>query len=388
MKTVIIDKNQQSRELLENILKNIENIELKGSFDDFNSDINYKELNLILFDIVSKDSDEILDKIAQLKAEYKDLKFIALSYEINSVLVNQTLKKGADDFLLKPVIASILETSIKKINSNHKKTAKTFCVFSNKGGAGKTSFATNLAWEIFNKTNNRICILDLSFNSEDASEFLNIEQKFDIDHILSNLENLNEELILSLTGKYKDTKIHVLETKEDILRKSEFTPQKITKIINSLKNIFDFIIIDTSSILNEINVAVFSCADLILLLTSLNTQSIKNCQKCCELFDKIGYNDDKIKLIINRYIQNQEPDLEDIKKTLKKEIFNTIPNNYLTLIDAINLGQNVGEINPQSNIAKAYSKIAQDILNIDIDTNSKANYNHGIFNLLRRMGEE
>ena len=107
------------------------------------------------------------------------------------------------------------------------------------------------------------------------------------------------------------------------------------------------------------------------------------------MFDKIGYSDDKIKLIINRFIENQEFTLDDIEQKLQKKVFMAIPNNYLTLIDAINLGQNVNETNPQSNIAKAYSKLAQNILDIDFESlNIKVNYNHGIFNLLNKMGEE
>jgi hypothetical protein len=60
----------------------------------------------------------------------------------------------------------------------------------------------------------------------------------------------------------------------------------------------------------------------------------------------------------------------------------------LTLVDAINLGQAVGDINPQSNIAKAYSRITDKILKLDFAVlGEKTNYNHGIFNLLQRMGE-
>ena len=155
------------------------------------------------------------------------------------------------------------------------------------------------------------------------------------------------------------------------------------KIINLLKNIFDYIIVDTTNIINETTVSIFSTCDLILLLGLTNTTSIKNWQKCYELFDKIGYNNDKIKLIINRYIQNQD------ESNINREIFAKIPNNYLTLSDAINQGKCVSELNPQSNIAKAYQKLTNDILSIDFETiNSNKNYNHGIFNILRRMGEE
>ena len=79
-------------------------------------------------------------------------------------------------------------------------------------------------------------------------------------------------------------------------------------------------------------------------------------------------------------------ELNGIENTIKKEVYFKIPNNYLTLIDAINIGKTVEETNPQSNIAKAYGSLAQEIINTDFSNNAKI-YNHGVFNLLRRMGE-
>ena len=386
MKTLVIDENLQSRELLINNLKNIKNIEILGEFESFNlGNIDFSTIDLILFDINSKNCDELVNKIGFLKSQFKNLNFISLSYEINSQMVTKILNAGANDFLLKPIFLNILEASIKKISQNEIKKARTITVFSQKGGVGKTSLITNLAWEIFQQTNDKICILDLNFNSQDVSAFLNTKTEYSLNNVMSNFENLNKDTLLSLIPKYKDSQIYILETKEENIIKESFTTQQITKIINSLKNIFDYIIIDTSNLINESNISIFNYTDLIILLTTTNSASIKNCLKTYELFDKINYANDKIKLIVNRFIESEKSSLEIIKK----DIFATIPNNYLTLIDAINLGQNVGEINPQSNIAKAYKRIAQEILKIDFSNlNSKVNYNHGIFNLLRRMGEE
>jgi pilus assembly protein CpaE len=233
-------------------------------------------------------------------------------------------------------------------------------------------------------------LLDFSFNSQDINTFLNLESKFDINYIYSNIENSDEKLFLSLLNQYKDTSLYVFSTNENINVDFNFTPEITTKIINSLKNIFAWIIIDTSSIINETSVSIINNSDIVLLIGLLNLSSIRNCQKCYELFDNIGYKDDKIKLIVNRFIENSELTINDIKNTLDKNVFYKIPNNYLTLIDAINIGATVEETNPQSNIAKAYKDLAHEILNIDfmsIKEKEKTNYNHGIFNLLRRMGE-
>ena len=390
LKTIIIDKNAQSAELLENNIKGIQNIEFLCKYSSVFDVEDVLNIDLILFDVALKEFDAIFSKIREFKQKNKNLKFIALSYEINSELVTKVLNEGVSEFLLKPIIPALLETAIKKIETPTLKKASTISVFSNKGGVGKTSLAINLAYEIYRETKEKVCILDLSFNSEDVAAFLDIEQRFDIDYIMSNIENSNKELLLSLMCKYQDTELYVLEAQEDISPELKYTPQKISKIINSLKNIFDYIVIDTSSLINELNISILNNSDLILLIGLSNMPSIRNCQKCYELFDNIGYKDDKIKLIVNRFIENSELTINDIKNTLDQNVFYKIPNNYLTLIDAINIGATVEETNPQSNIAKAYKDLTHEILNIDfisIKEKEKTNYNHGIFNLLRRMGE-
>ena len=393
IKTVIADDNIQSRELLINHFKNISNTEVVGAFDSiFSINLDLKDVDLIVFDINSKDSDKILEQIKTLKSKFSNLNFIAISYETNSVLVVKTLKFGVSEFLLKPIILNILEASIKKIedlkNNNCQNRSNTICVFSNKGGIGKTSVAVNLAYEISKLENSKVCLLDLSFNTEDVSTFLNITPKYKADYILNHIETSDTNMLLSLMNNYKESNLYILSLQENMQFNVKFTPNLIVKVINSLKNVFSKIIIDTSSSINETSTAIINCSDLVLLIGMMNLSSVKSCQKCFELFDNMGYNSDKIKLVLNRFIQNPDFTIQDVKKATGKEVFGKIPNNYLTIIDAINSGLAVGESNPQSNIAKAYKSIAQQIEDLDFESlNNGTPYNHGIFNLLKRIGE-
>ena len=54
MKAIVIDKNEQSRETILSILKNIQNIELLNNFENFSDELNYTNLDIIIFDINSK----------------------------------------------------------------------------------------------------------------------------------------------------------------------------------------------------------------------------------------------------------------------------------------------------------------------------------------------
>lgn len=393
IKTVVIDKTENSKEIMASFLNNIDDVELLGSFDTFSKNtFNPREINLIVFDVCLKNLDETIKEIKKLKEQNSKLGFIAVSYEINSELTAAILKEGVEDFLLKPLIPNILEASIKKITSKNVDISKanTICVFSNKAGVGKTSIAVNLAYELSKKTQDKICLLDLSFNSEDVMTFLNIKSKQSADFVINNLENADNELFLSLLNSYQNSNLYVFSLQDEFNLNFKINIQTVNKILNALKNIFSYIVVDLTSVIDERTVSILNVMDLILMVGLENLASIRNLQKCCELFDSIGYNKEKVKLIINRHIENSEITINDIEKTIAKEVFFKIPNNYLTLIDAINIGRAVGEVNPQSNIAKAYKNLANEIYNMDfmsLNKDNKSGYNHGVFNLLRRMGE-
>ncbi len=386
IRAVIIDKNKNSRDSISSLLNEIGGINLVFCYEDFDSLKNTEEIDLVIFDINSKESEKLLNKVKNIKNTY----FIATSYEINSELVSLALKNNVSDFILKPVIKPILVASIEKIRTlkeNKTNFANIISVFSNKGGVGKTSLAVNLAYEIVKNSNEKVCLLDLSSNKEDACVFLNIKPKTNSEYILSKTDESDKELLLSFLDRYQNTNLYLFPTLNEDIIPSKYNIKTVNKIITFLKNLFSYIIIDTSGIVDENSINILNNSDLILLLALENMSSIRNCQKCYELFDNIGYDDDKIKLIISRYTKNSQITVDDIEKTVSKKVFSMIPNNYLTLIDAINLGHPVGEVNPNSNIAKAYRDIAVKILNIDFSGLPKIKYNHGIYNLLRRMGE-
>ena len=132
---------------------------------------------------------------------------------------------------------------------------------------------------------------------------------------------------------------------------------------------------------------------IIIVLQVITVSTIILCSDC---FNNVNEQDSNSEIaIVEKNEEKESVTVDflsnvrvDVKGAVKKSGVYELDSNS-RVIDAINLGNNVGEVNPQSNIAKAYKKIANDILNIDFSTlKTNAKYHHGIFNLLKKMGEE
>ena len=99
-------------------------------------------------------------------------------------------------------------------------------------------------------------------------------------------------------------------------------------------------------------------SDLIFLVTIVNLPALRNCQRCLELFEKMGFDDEKTQVLVNRYMENDEIKAEDVEEVLGRKIYWKIPNNYFSMMSAINKGVPVSEINPDSNVALSYKNLA------------------------------
>lgn len=389
--TVIIDPENNSREIILNYLSQIQDINVTQEFNDVLGAMNFildSRPNLIIVDISQK-TQMALDIIVKISNSLKNSKIIVLSYDMSPETVIKALRAGAREFLTKPLIEADFLQSVEKLkdlilgNINDTTKCKVITTFSNKGGIGKTAIATNLAVEIANMTKERVALVDLNMQMGDITTFLDLNPSFDTAYVINNLERIDEGFLLSTLEKYNNSSLYVLADPPDLEQAEVITSDNITTLINVLRNVFSYIIIDTTASFDGKTITALDNSDLVLLITIINLPSVRNCQRCFDLFKRLGYSKDKIKIIVNRYMENDEIKVEDVEEVLGHPVYFKIPNNYFTIINAINKGLPVCEINPHSNIAKSFRELAALLSdNFTYTNNAKPQKREKSFNLL------
>ena len=389
--TVVIDPENNSRELILNYLAQIEDINVTQEFNDVLTAMNFiteSRPNLIIVDISQK-TQMALDIIVKISNTLKNSKIIVLSYDMNSETVIKALRAGAREFLVKPLIENDFILAVEKLkdlilgNINDTTKCKVITTFSNKGGIGKTAIATNLAVEIANMTKERVALVDLNIPMGDVTSSLDLNPSFDTAYVINNLERIDEGFLLSTLEKYNNSSLYVLADPPDLEQAEVITSENITTLINVLRNVFSYIIIDTTASFDGKTITALDNSDLVLLITIINLPSVRNCQRCFDLFKRLGYTKDKIKIIVNRYMENEEIKVEDVEEVLGHPVYFKIPNNYFTIINSINKGLPVCEINPHSNIAKSFRELAALLSdNFTYTNNIKPQTREKAFNLL------
>ncbi|MBE7711287.1 MAG: response regulator [Cyanobacteria bacterium SIG31] len=365
----ILDSNENSREVIKSYLEDLGYIDVK-SFSDYKSSINeIKESgeDSIVFIDLSDYSTVAYETLEVLRLLTNRLIVTSSDYSTDTII--KALRNGAKDFLPKPIIKDELKKSLNQLLQQENSTesaSKIITIYSNKGGIGKTTIATNLAVELSKTTREKVALIDLNLQLGDVSTFLNINPAFDVAYVIKNLIEKREETLLNAFEKYKDTNLYVLSDPTYIEHSESITPQQIEILFKTLRKVFPYIIIDLSSGIDPNTLKILDKSDIILYTTIVNIPAIRNAQRCLNLFKSRRYDSNKVKIILNRFMENDEISLEDIENTLGERVYWKIPNNYFSIMEAINKGITVSEVNSSSNIANNFKdlsiKIADDIV--------------------------
>ncbi len=382
LNVIILDKDENSRNILKNYLEETGSAKVIGEFADFDAGYDFvlRSGKCVVFVDVSEQFDKALSLIKNIKDNNQEAFIAAVAAAAGTDTVIKTMRAGAREFVSKPFIKSEFGSVINTLkqefgNFEPAQTCKIISTFSNKGGIGKTSIAVNLAVELAQMSKEKVALIDLNFQLGDVATFLDMTPAFAVDYIADNIQNLDEEELLKTMCRYKNTSLYVIADPLNIDKSKEITAEQIQHILDALKKMFSYIVIDIGTNIDSKTITALDNSDLILLIAIVNLPAIRSTQRCMELFDKLGYSSDKIKLVLNRYLENEDIKTSDIEEVVKQKVYWKIPNNYLTMMSAINKGVPVNEINPESNIAVNYKEFAGKLSDYLITQKLNKNYN-------------
>lgn len=380
---IIIDEDENTRNIVKSYLSSDEEVNICGEFSDYESGLEAvsKTGKCVLFIDISRDFDRAVSHIKTIKDKYKDVFVAALSNKTSTETIIKVMRAGAKEFVTKPIAQTEFLETIANIKVEYNATeqldtCKIISTFSNKGGIGKTSIAVNLAVELAQMTKEKVALVDLNLQLGDVATFLDMSPAFAMDYIADNINNLDDEELLKAMTRYKNTSLYVIADPLNVDKSQDITAEQIKNILTALKRTFSYIVIDIGTNIDSKTITALDYSDLILLISTANLPAIRSTQRCMEFFKKLNYSSEKTKLVLNRYMDNEEIKTTDIEEVFKQKVYWKIPNNYLTMMSAINKGVPVNEINPEANISVNYRTFAARVSDYLITERLNKNFNN------------
>jgi pilus assembly protein CpaE len=129
-------------------------------------------------------------------------------------------------------------------------------------------------------------------------------------------------------------------------------------VVKYLSRMYPYVVVDTSSLLNELTLSALDASDLVVLVITQDIPSIKNARLFLDLADGLGISRGQIVLAMNRYDKRRSITPERVRDNFKKEIEALIPLDERLVVPAMDRGEPFILRNSASPTSKAISDLA------------------------------
>jgi pilus assembly protein CpaE len=368
---IIIDEDATSRALIRSTLQEINGIEILAETDSlvYGYELIRQNRPKMVFMDLRQNPQRSLETAQRVSAFFKETLLVASGDQMNLEMIKACMEAGVRDFLQRPLQAA----EIRAIFEKHRlalvadsqagdRTGRIITVFSNKGGLGKTTIAVNLAIALSETVKKPVALVDLNLQLGDITTFLDVEPKQTIVDIAKNIGRVDaaylESSLAQLHCPANGAKLYVLADPLHVEDAEDMTADQINAVLTVLRATFEYVVIDTTTSFDSKTLAALDLADHILLVSMVNLPSIRSSQRLLNLFERLGYDSQKIKLVLNRYMPDEEITVEDVQETLEHPVFWKIPNAYQVVMTAINHGMPVVMLENGKNLAKNFLDLA------------------------------
>ena len=390
VRVLIVDDVADTRENVRKLLQFESDIEVVGAARSGMEGIQLsQELDpdVVLMDINMPDMDGIT-ATEQVRQKSPHTQVVILSVQGDQNYMRRAMLAGARDFLTKPPMGDELVSAVRrggemarseraKDKQAHVTTVavggraigpsaltllegKVITVYSPKGGTGCTTLAVNLAIALHNE-DTRVVLVDANLQFGDVAMFFNEQGKNTILEIAPRVDDLDPETVEEIMVKHEASGIHILAAPQRPEQAEKLSTQQFSAVVNYLRQMYAYVVVDTSSILTDIILAAVDLSDVVVLVTTQDIPAIKNARLFLDLLQTMGVSRDRIVFVMNKFDKRIAITPERVGDNLKQKINAVVPLDERVVITAVNRGVPFMLDNRTQPVAKGIFALAESV---------------------------
>jgi pilus assembly protein CpaE len=369
IRTILIDHDLVALDMLRHSLEVYENIQVLAETDSliYGYEMIRQNAPELAFIDLSQSFEKGLETVQRISSYFKKTFIVISSDDLSKEQVLQCMRAGAREFLTRPFsrddIKALMDSNQKLLQTSLQEedsSGRILTLFSNKGGLGKTTLAVNLALALSEVVQKPVALVDLNLQLGDITTFLDVSPKETIIDIAKNISRVDATYLENSLAEYRQGKGHLYILADPMYAEEaeEITSTQINKVLTVLRSVFSYVVVDTTTSFDSKTLTALDIADSICLVSMVNLPNIRSTQRILTLFERLSYPAEKVKLLINRYVPDEEITIEDVEDTLEKKVYWQIPNNYNVVMTAINRGIPIQSVPNSDKLTKNFLDLA------------------------------
>jgi pilus assembly protein CpaE len=349
-------------------------VEVLDDQEHLGRDLHEAEAEIILIDH-QLGGQASLDIIDDLALQFPDIAIVAILPNDNPLNAQQVMLAGARGFLVQPFTQVNLLSTLRRVRVLHARQSqvqtpatvdyqdgsrplRTLVVYSPRGGVGCTTVAANLSIALHEETGARVLLMEGKLFFGHLDVMLNIRTHSSLADLIAHTSSMDEMLVREVVHEHISG-IYTLLAPSDFQVAQGIHPQDMFAIVTGLQRYFDYIVIDTSSNLDENNVTLLDAADRILLVTSPDMAALHDVSRFTRISQSLAYPPEKVLLLLNRADCPGGVKTRDIETVTHRGIYAQIPDDPVNALRSLNRGVPLILKYPRSPASRSFKKLAK-----------------------------
>lgn len=227
-------------------------------------------------------------------------------------------------------------------------------ILSPKGGAGKTSAATNLAIGLAKTQPKDVVLVDLDLQFGDVASNLRLQPNATMTDLSRKWPVDSTQLKLALTSHHSG--LYTLCAPLNPAEADEITAEHVSGVLRALRKSFKYVIVDTDPGLSERVLSALDVSTDMVMVCSTEVPSIRGLKKALEALDVVGLTTARRIFLLNRADAKVGLDLDQLERTVGQKVDVRVPSS-IDMVLATNDGVPVMESERNPALVKAFESL-------------------------------
>lgn len=368
--TALFSSEPTLRQLAESV-RTVDGVQLApraGGVDQLAFALKQDKPDVVVLECDAANAENELAKIETILLAAPEVHTILLSPDRSVEFLIRAMRSGVRQVLAAPLNPATLREALAHVKGGRRSaaspaqpaTGQVIALVGSKGGAGATFLATNLAYAL-SRQGKRVAVIDLNMYFGDAGIFLGDRAaSSNVAELARQSLRLDAALLESSMSKISE-RLHILVAPESPEHISEVFPAAIERIIELARGRYDFVVLDVNQNLDALAIKALDQAQTVYLTLQLSLPFVRAAKRMVDIFRELGYSNDKIRVVVNRYEKGGSVGLSDVEKATLIKVDHTIANSHEAVTASINQGVPLLELAPRDPVSHELQRWAQSL---------------------------
>ncbi len=267
----------------------------------------------------------------------------AVSVKSDPGAIIASMRAGCREYLVRPVTTEKLVEAFQQLANKRvtdrqtSKSGHVIAIAGAKGGTGVSTISAHLATFLARSHDLKVLLVDQHPDLGDIGTYLGLSTDgYSFFDVVSNVRRLDAELVSGFVQRH-ESGVHILPSRSTS-EPPNVTAEDVEETVGVLRTLYDVLLVEYPPGLAHLDMVSIEKPDQVALVVVPELACVKNLIRCLDHLSSLGYPQERINLIVNRHTKKNNISDEQIASAAKKAVNYRIPNNYVAVSRAGNIG--------------------------------------------------